>query len=499
MGSINQSLALSPCDRPANAMLSDPSTTDESAPEPPHTDAVQKPKVSLSGRGNLMLGMGIGVAIALGGMALMNRSTPKAATPPAQANPGGQQSVSVATAQWQTTPQTIPVQGSVEARDWVSVMPRAPGVQIKSISVQEGQSVNQGEVIAVLDNAVQREQLNQAQAQASSAQAQAASAETQLSSAQAQAQGAQAQLISAQATVAQKQAQLKQQQAALAEAESNQRRYARLSQQGAISTQELESRNTVALSAQAAIRVAQADIDSALAGVNNAQAQVEQAQAAVNTARAGVLQARANRQNAIARQRELNTQLEQATLVQAPASGIIAKKNANVGDLTGTTPLFSIISNSALELQAKVPETLLPKVRLGAISTVTSDSDQRIKVQGTVREIDPVVEAKTRQATVKIGLPGGPLLKPGMFLRAAIAYSTAQAVTVPTEAVVAQTDGQTLVYVVAANNIVKAIPVKVGDPVGGRIAVKEGLKAGDRVAVAGAGFVKDGDRVNVVQ
>ncbi|HEY9823831.1 MAG TPA: efflux RND transporter periplasmic adaptor subunit [Stenomitos sp.] len=474
---------------------------EDAAHDPSHREERGESSAWLSGGRGLILGLCLGVAIALGVTALMARpAKEKGAAPGMQSsNQGSRQSVRVSTVAWRSVAQTIPVQGSVEARNWVSVMPKAPGVQIKSIAVEEGQSVRQGEAIAVLDNSVQQEQLNQARAQVASSQAQLAAAQTQLSSAQAQAEGSGAQLASAQAAVAQKQAQIAQQQANFNEAESNRQRYLSLAKQGAISTQELESRNTAAISAQAALRVAQTDIQSAQAGLRNAAAQLAQSKAAVNNARAGVTQARANQQSAIARQRELETQLQQASLVLAPASGVIAKKNANVGDLTSNTPLFSIIQNEALELQAKVPETLLSKVQVGAIATVTSDSDRRIRVAGTVREIDPVVDAKTRQALVKIGLPTNALLKPGMFLRAAIAYGSTQALTVPSGAVVPQPDGQMTVYVVAANNTVQARTVELGDLYKDNTVVKKGLNPSDRVVVSGAGFLKDGDQIKVVE
>ncbi len=448
----------------------------------------------------ILVGIGVGVAMTMGGMTLVARSDKKApgASPQEKISKGSQQSVSIATAQLMPMAQAFTVQGTVEARNWVSIIPKTAGVQIKSISVQEGQSVQKGEVIAVLDNSVQQNQLNQAKAQVESAQAQLIAAQAQLNSTKAQVLGAQAQLASSGSAVSQQQAKLTQQQATLNEAESNRRRYVTLAKQGAISIQELESRKTAAATARAGINVSESDISNANAGVSNAIAQVAQANAGVNNARAGVKQAEANVQNAIARQQEQETQLSQASLVIAPASGVIVKKNARVGDLTGTTPLFSLIQNASVELQAKVPQTLLSKVRTGASATVTSASDRRLSLEGTVREIDPVVDGKTRQAVVKIDLPPNAALKPGMFLQAAIAFGTSSALAIPSEAVVPQANGQMMVYILGADNTVKAQPLEVGDSSKGHMAVKSGLKAGDRVVVAGAGFVKDGDRVNVV-
>ncbi len=450
-----------------------------------------------SGGKGVLIGMGFGIAIAVGGMSFLSRPANQAAPAAQQATVAGQ-SVTVETVKLTSVAQTFPVQGTVQARDWVSVLPRATGVQIKEIRVEEGQSVEAGQVIAVLDNSVQEERLNQAIAQAAQAQAQVSSAETQLESAKAQLQSAQAGKASADAGVTQKQAQLGQQQATYAEAETNRKRYENLANQGAVTQQELGSRNTSAITAQQNVRVAETGILSAQADVSKAQAEVSKAQAGVNQQLAGVNQQKAALQNAIAHVEEVRTQRDQATLVQAPASGIIAKKNVNVGDLTGNTALFSIIGANALELQAKVPETLLPKVRTGASARVTSDADKRLSVEGRVREVNPVVDDKTRQALVKIDLSSNSLLKPGMFLKAAIAFDSTQSLTVPTESVLSQPDGQKVVYVVDGD-VVRSRTVQVGDPSEGRLIVKDGLKPGEQVVASGAGFLKDGDPVTITK
>ena len=478
---------------------------DPNRPESQPTDAKETPEIEPGSiavprperGGGVLIGVGLGMAIAVGGMTLLR---PKEAPIPApvQVTTATGQSVSVEPVKLMSIAQTFPAQGSVEARDWVSVLPKAAGIQIKEIRVKEGQRVEAGDTIAVLDNSVQEDRLNQAIAQASSAQAQQASSETQIETARAQQQSAQAQLDSAKAAVEQKRAKLAQQQATLAEADSNLQRYENLANQGVISRQDLESRRTTAVTAREGIRVAQTDISSAQADVGRAQAEVSKAQAGQNQAQAAVNQQKAEVQNAIARVQELKTQRDQATTIQAPASGIVAKKNVSVGDLTGTTPLFLIEQNGALELQAKVPETLLTKVRTGAIAHITSDADRRIKLEGRVREINPVVDDKTRQATVKIDLPASEYLKPGMFLKSAIAFDTTQTLTIPTEAVLSQSDGQKIVYVLA-EDVVRAKTVQVGDPTDGRLSVKDGLKAGEQVVTAGAGFLKDGDRVTVVK
>ena len=79
---------------------------------------------------------------------------------------------------------------------------------------------------------------------------------------------------------------------------------------------------------------------------------------------------------------------------------MVAEKIANVGDVSGTQKLFTIIGNDALELLAQVPEVQLPQVRIGSSVQITSDTDNRVSLSGSVREIAPLVNAQSRQATI---------------------------------------------------------------------------------------------------
>jgi HlyD family secretion protein len=115
-----------------------------------------------------------------------------------------------------------------------------------------------------------------------------------------------------------------------------------------------------------------------------------------------------------------------------------------------------------------------------------------------------MIDPQTRQATVRIDLPESDLLRPGMFLQAAITSQVVPGLTVPAKAVLPQASGSALVYVLAADNTVRAQTVELGarqntdNPAQARVEIKRGLQAGDRVVVAGAGYLKDGDRVEVV-
>ncbi|MEM1171104.1 MAG: efflux RND transporter periplasmic adaptor subunit [Cyanobacteria bacterium P01_H01_bin.35] len=370
------------------------------------------------------------------------------------------------------------------------------------------------------------------------------------------------------ASVAQTEARLAEAKANEEQAMRDFERYQTLRAEGVVSSQELETRSTTVKTAREGVRVAEANInsakakveiadanissakakieiadanvssakakvdiadsnvksakarvDSAEANLSSSMAQLRSAEAKVNSAKANVSSARAEVESALsnidsaianvssdeARLEERQTQLAQ-TLMKAPANGIIAERIARVGDVTSSSKmLFSIIKDNQLELQLEVPETQLPQVKIGTKVQITSDADSRIKMSGIVREIAPLVNEETREATVKIDLPNSNLLRSGMFLRATITTATNQGLKIPAKAVLPQADGQSIVYVLQNNNQVKAVPVEVGeilsknsDLANAKIEIKEGLELGDRVVLSGAGYLKDGDVVKVI-
>ena len=412
----------------------------------------------LSGPKGLLIGLGLGLALAFGATRIAASRAPEGAA--VEAEQVASSSVTIARAEKSPVQQTIEANGTVEAFDLLSVSPRASGLQILSVLVREGDRVVAGQVLAVLDDAVLRAQLDQAEAQVSSARAQVVQAEAQVG----------------------------QNRAALSEAQERINRYESLFAKGAISAEELTSRRTEVATETQTVAAAAAAVQSVEASVRSAQAEVSR----------------------------LTTQLSQTEVV-APESGVIASKTATVGDTANAgTPLFEIISGDQLELAVKIPQTQLAQVNPGATVQITSGSDANLQLQGQVRSIDPTVDPQTRQATVKIGLPGSERLRPGMFLNAAITTGSRQGVVVPADAVLPQSDGGFIVYTVNADRglnadgsaepqVVSAQAVDVGlriaasDGEPAKIEITNGLQDGVAVVTDGAGYLQNGDLVEVVR
>lgn len=475
---------LSPTDLPpSDRLASSPSSGDlpdpapdlqppEVTPEPP----VDRPLVPVAldyppyqptpanGQGRWRwVALGVGAVVVLGGGGWFLIQRPQAA-PPAEAvdssAPAPSQTVTTAIVQTEAITQRIEATGTVQAHDLLPIVPQSPGLQIQAVLVDEGMWVKPGQVLAQLDRSVLQSQIAQAQSQISAAQA----------------------------VVRQRQAALAQTQATLQEAQANRDRFQTLAQEGAVSQQELDTRLTTFATAQESVRVAEANIASAQADLRSQQARLKQ----------------------------LQTQMAQ-TQVIAPAGGLVAQRWARVGNLSSNSdPLFSIIRDGRLELEVPLPETQLPQVKVGAGVQVRSDSDPGLQLQGTLREIAPLIDPQTREARLKIDLPSSQKLRPGMFLRATVLGGSRSGFTVPAAAVLPQADGTSLVYRLGTDNQVQAQPVTVGQILGAplssstgsanagnpnqgtRLHIVEGLAAGDRVVVEGAGYLKDGDTVQVV-
>ncbi|MEM9907292.1 MAG: efflux RND transporter periplasmic adaptor subunit [Cyanobacteria bacterium P01_D01_bin.44] len=404
----------------------------------------------LSGRVGLLLGVGLGLAIALlGGRFIPRGAQPTAESAPEEIATAAGQSVTVGRAESSQISQTIaPPDSEVQAFDLLNVAPSVSGLQIKEMRVRAGDTVSQGQVLAVLDNAVLRSQIAQAEANLAQTEAQVRQEEAELAQAEAEAE----------------------------EAAGNFDRYQNLFDQGAVSEEQLISRRTRMVTAQEAVQVAIANITSAQATVDSRVAEIEQ----------------------------LQTQLGQ-TRVLAPANGVIAERQATVGDTSSTgDPLYSLIQDNVLELAVQLSPTQLTQVSVGAPVQITSSSDPQLQLQGSVRSIDPVVNDQSRQATAKISLPSSNRLRVGMSLKTKIVTSSRSGIVVPVVALVSQTDDTFVVYTLGEDQTVQANQVETGQrlPAEGdlpdRVEITSGLASGARIIVEGASYLQDGDTVTVV-
>jgi len=225
---------------------------------------------------------------------------------------------------------------------------------------------------------------------------------------------------------------------------------------------------------------------SVASGVITAQT-IEQRETLVRTSEAKLEAARAQLLEIEARQRQ--------TVIVAPAAGMIASRAAAIGQVIQTgTEMFRLIQDGRIEVDARVLESDLLAVATGQSATIVGPAGR--PEQGVVRIISPIVDPKTRLGTVRIALSGASHLKPGMFARVEIAVEGKPALTVPLKALVWR-EAKGHVFKVGPDNQVFLTEVRIGQGTTDNVEVLQGLDVGDRIVILGAGFLNDGDIVNV--
>jgi membrane fusion protein, multidrug efflux system len=181
------------------------------------------------------------------------------------------------------------------------------------------------------------------------------------------------------------------------------------------------------------------------------------------------------------------------TVLRAPFAGVITGKLVNVGEaaLPGQ-PLLTLESQASNRFEAEVPETASEGLAIGQVLSVRIEGLRR-ELEGRIAEIRPSSDDATRARMVKIDLPETPGLRPGQFGRALLATGRAVTVTVPSDAIVRQ--GQLETVFVVESGAARLRLVRCGRELEGRTQISSGVSGGEKVVLAGAAELVDGQRV----
>lgn len=196
------------------------------------------------------------------------------------------------------------------------------------------------------------------------------------------------------------------------------------------------------------------------------------------------------------------------TVLRSPLDGVVLKRSVEVGALAAPGSVaFSVADVSSVKAAFGVPDTVLPRVHLGAPLAITTEAFPGERFEGRISLIAPSADPRSRVFEIDVTIPNPDgRLKPGSVAALSLEGTgdTAPAAPlIPLSAIVrspAHAD-QFAVFVVdgaAGRATAHAREVELGEYLGRVIPIRRGLTGGETVVVQGAGLLSDGEAVEVL-
>jgi RND family efflux transporter MFP subunit len=324
--------------------------------------------------------------------------------------------------------------GTVQSKVPVAVSPKITGI-LEKLFADQGDRVQKGQLLAELDSIELR--------------AREAAVKAAKNRAQRELARAQADMVKAQAN--------------LGLAQSNYRRDQEVFKPGYISQAAFDT-------TKAQLKVAESEVAAFQATVTALQAAVKQAESETHAAAA----------------------LQNYTRILAPMDGLITSRKAEVGTtLSPGTPIFQMVALDTVWVAAWIDASQIAQLKEGQAAAIRLRSGRQY--QGQVARITTEADTVTRELEVDVQFAKLPdPLVIGEEAEVDIDIGTVKAPAVPLTAIT-ERDGKTVVLVVDQGRLVFR-PIKAGLNDGKRVAILEGLKAGDQV-VSQPANLKPGTRV----
>jgi HlyD family secretion protein len=175
--------------------------------------------------------------------------------------------------------------------------------------------------------------------------------------------------------------------------------------------------------------------------------------------------------------------------VLAPVEGTVTDVVSDVGEqITPNTPQIRMIGTAQYDIEAKVPEADIAKVKVGQVAEITLDAyGDEIKFKGTVTAENPD-QTKVQDAiyyNIRVNVdPGGKDIKPGMTANVTITTGEAKdTLVIPSRAIKTENGIKTVRVLTGGKPQSKTVTIGLkGDE--GRVQVLTGLGQGEKVILS---------------
>lgn len=186
------------------------------------------------------------------------------------------------------------------------------------------------------------------------------------------------------------------------------------------------------------------------------------------------------------------------TEVLAPDDGVISSRTATLGAVVPVgQELFRLIRQNRLEWRGELTAAQLAHVQTGQRVDLALPGGG--KASASVRQTAPSLDPQTRLGIVYADIAPGSRARAGMYVDGRVVIGQSDALVVPAESVTIR-DGRSYVLKLTdagATSHVSLRPVTVGRRRGNQLDISSGIDGDDRLVVAGAGFLNEGDLVRV--
>lgn len=336
--------------------------------------------------------------------------------------------------------QTLRINGSLIAREEVLVAPQIESQRIAELLVEAGDTVRKNQLLARLAT----ENLD-----------------TLVAQIDATIQRAEAGMLRAKSAITRAEAQLKEAAAAL-------RRAKPLSRSGYLSDSTLDQRQASATTAEAALAIAQGDLNLAASEKTEAEA----------------------------RRREVLWRRSRAE-IRSPVAGLVLARSAQLGAIATAVgePMFRIAKNGQIELEGEVTASELHRVKAGQKVQIVIGGLPEIRA--TVRMVNPRVDPGTRLGHVRVFIGDAKGLRVGSYATGIVETDQATGLAIPTSAVMRDASGP---YVQIVNdNRVRTRRLTIGLNEDGYVEIRSGLSSNDQVITKAGTFLGNGEAVTPVE
>ncbi len=394
-------------------------------------------------------------------------ATPKAAT-------GNEVAVEVVKPVRRTLERELKIPATLIPDELVDLLAKTSGY-VAEVSVDIGDRVRKGQVLARLSIPEMADELVQVEARLTAKQA-------RTHALRARAKQARQEIVTARAEVRRYQAEHELDQL-------NLKRMQELHAGDAITDQALDE-------ARSAHTVTEAQLQIAEAKVAGAAAAHDAVEADVLVAEADVLVAQASRAR-------LKTLMEYAA-IKAPFDGVITVRNVDQGAFVRSAadgvamPLLRIAKTDRIRVVLEIPEVDSSYVQVGTEVNITLRAPRGRSITGSVARIAGVLKPDTRTMRVEVDLDNAAgRFRPGTYAQASVKLeSKAQALVIPSKAIRVR-DRNTFVLV-SVQGIAESRPVRIGYDDGIWAEILSGLGDNELVITASRGALEPGDAVTPV-